>query len=416
MFLEVHIMENNLPLPLLPSVHWVGVNDTETPLFEGLWSIPEGVSYNSYLVLGSEKTALIDSVHEKNAAAHFEKISKLTDISNIDYIIVNHMEPDHTGSIPALLKKAPNAKVVFTPIAQTIFKKFYGFEPPAIIVKGENFQLSLGNKTLQFLQTPWLHWPETMSTYLVEDKVLFCCDAFGSFKKLPAGTILEDSIDLDAQNICRCSQKYFASVFNGQREWILKAIEKFDKMNLEIKVLAPSHGPVFTASIKDTLKRWADWSKGTYQKTVVIVYGSMYGMTAKCLGAIEEGVKEAGGTVRSYNLSKADVVNASTALVDAPALIVGSPTYEHEVFPKVADFVNLLRVKKFSDRCAALFGSFGWSGEATRKLAVEMTAMGFEVVGQPLAVFGSPTEEDLVKAKGLGKLVAERAFAKYNVK
>jgi anaerobic nitric oxide reductase flavorubredoxin len=412
--LEVHIMENNLSLQLLPSVHWVGVNDTETPLFEGLWSIPEGVSYNSYLVVGSEKAALIDSVHEKNANEHFKKISSLIDISKIGYIVINHMEPDHTGSIPALLKKAPNAKVVFTPIAQTIFKKFYGFEPPAVIVKGENFQLSLGNKTLQFLQTPWLHWPETMSTYLVEDKVLFCCDAFGSFKKLPSGSILEANIDLAAQNICGCSQKYFASVFNGQREWILKAIEKFDKMNLEINVLAPSHGPVYGASINETLKRWADWSKGTYQKTVVIVYGSMYGLTAKCLGAIEEGVKEAGGTVRSYNLSKDDAVDALTALVESPALIVGSPTYEHEVFPKVTDFMNLLRVKKFSERCAALFGSFGWSGEATRKLAAEMTALGFEVVGQPLAVYGEPTAADLEKAKTLGKLVAERAFAKHN--
>ena len=404
---------NNQPLLLTSNVNWVGVNDIETPLFEGLWRIPEGVSYNSYLIVGSEKTALIDSVNEKNALEHFEKISNLTDLSKLDYLVINHMEPDHTGAVPALLKKAPNLKVVFTPIAQTIFKKFYGFDPKADIVKGEEVEISLGNKTLKFIQTPWLHWPETMSTYLVEDRILFCCDAFGSFKKLPNDAILESDMDIVKQNICKCSQKYFASVFNGQKEWILKAIEKIDKMNHEIKFLAPSHGPVYTDSAKQTINQWASWSKGTYTKTVVVPYGTMYGMTAKFLDAIVKGVGEAGGKVLSFNLSKDTAVDALTALVEAPALIIGSSTYEHEIFPKVVDFLNLLKTKKFSNRFASAFGSFGWSGEATRKISVELTALGFEVVEQPLSVFGSPTEQDLEKTRQLGKAVAEKAFSKY---
>ena len=407
-------MTNNQPLPLSPNVHWVGVNDTQTPLFEGLWRIPEGVSYNSYLIVGSEKTALIESVAEKNALEHFDKISQLTDLSKLDYLVINHMEPDHTGAVPELLKRAPNAKVVFSPIAQTIFKKFYGFDPPAIIAKGEAAEISLGNKTLRFIQTPWLHWPETMSTYLVEDKILFCCDAFGSFKKLPDGAILESDIDLESHNICGCTKKYFASVFNGQREWILKAIEKFEQMKLEIAVLAPSHGPVFTHSAKQTMRDWASYSKGTYTKTVAVVYGSMYGMTKKCIDEIEKGVAEAGGKVLRFNLSEETAVDALTALVEAPALIIGSPTYEHEIFPKVADFLNLLRTKKFSNRCAGVFGSFGWSGEATQKLTTELTALGFEVVEKPLPIFGSPTTVDLEKAKQLGKAVAEKAFSKYS--
>jgi len=406
---------NSKPLPVSPGVHWVGVNDSETPLFEGLWSIPEGVSYNSYLVQGSKKTALIDSVHEKSAAEHFEKISQLTDISKIDYLVVNHMEPDHTGAIPQFLEKAPNAQLVFTPIAQTIFKKFYGKDPSAFLVKGEDVEISLGDKTLRFIQTPWLHWPETMSTYLPENKTLFCCDAFGTFKKLPDGAILETSIDIEKQNVCGCSQKYFASVFNGQREWVLKAIDKYKEMNLDIKVLAPSHGPVYTAGVDETLQRWADWSKGNYKKTVVIIYGSMYGMTAKCLNAIEEGVKEAGGAVRTFNLSECDPVDALTAVVEAPALIFGTPTYEHEVFPKVLDFLNLLKVKKFKDRCVGVFGSFGWSGEATRKLSAELAEFEFELVNKPFPIYGSPTEQDLENAKQLGKMVAQRAFTKFQV-
>jgi anaerobic nitric oxide reductase flavorubredoxin len=407
-------MTNNQPLLISSNVNWVGVNDIETPLFEGLWHIPEGVSYNSYLIVGSEKTALIDSVHEKKAFEHFEKISKLIDLSNLDYLVINHMEPDHTSAVPELLKKAPNAKVVFTPIAQMIFKKFYGFDPTAVVVKSEGAEISLGNKTLRFIQTPWLHWPETMSTYLVEDKILFCCDAFGSFKKLPDGAILESDIDMVKQNICGCSQKYFASVFNGQREWILKAVEKFDKINVEIKFLAPSHGPIYTDSAKQTISKWASWSKNTYTKTVVVPYGTMYGMTAKCLTAIGDGVKEVGGSVLSFNLSENTAVDALTALVEAPALIVGSSTYEHEIFPRVVDFLNLLKTKKFSNRCAGVFGSFGWSGEAAQKISTELSILGFELVEQPLSFFGSPTEEDLEKARQLGKAVAEKAFSKYS--
>lgn len=408
------INQNNKPLQLTPDVYWVGVNDAKTPLFESLWDIPEGVSYNSYLVRGSEKTALIDSVNEKNAEEHFAKISQLTDVSKIDYLVVNHMEPDHTGAIPQFLKKAPDAKVVFTPIAQVIFREFYGVDPAATLVKGDDMKISLGNKTLKFIQTPWLHWPETMSTYLVEDKVLFCCDAFGAFKKLPADAIMESDIDMEKQNVRQSSKKYFASVFNAQRDWILKAIEKFEKMKLETRILAPSHGPVYIASAEETMRRWAGWSKGAYTKTVVVAYGTMYGMTAKCLNAIEEGVKEAGGSVQRFNLSEVPPVEVLTALVEAPALIIGSPTYEHEVFPKVTDFVNLLRVKKFSDRCVGVFGSFGWSGEATKKLASQMIELGFELVGKPMAVNGSPTSNDLESVKQLGKAVAERAFSKDN--
>jgi anaerobic nitric oxide reductase flavorubredoxin len=140
----------------------------------------------------------------------------------------------------------------------------------------------------------------------------------------------------------------------------------------------------------------------------------MYGMTEKCLNSIVEGVVDAGGTVLSFNLSEDNAVDALTALVEAPALIVGSPTYEHEIFPKVVDFLNLLKTKKFSNRCASVFGSFGWSGEATRKLSLELTALGFELVGQPLSIFGNPAKEDLEKARELGKAIAKKAFSKYD--
>jgi flavorubredoxin len=403
---------NNQPLALSSDIYWVGVNDVQTPLFEDLWNIPEGVSYNSYLIKGSEKTALIDCVNEKKSQEHFSKISQLTDISKLDYLVINHMEQDHTGAIPELLKQAPNIKLVYTPIAKSIFVKFYHMDPPAVLAKGDDMTISLGDKTIRFIQTPWLHWPETMSTYLPEANTLFCCDAFGAFKTLPQGAILDSDIDVEKLNVCRCSQKYFASVFNAQREWILKAIEKFDKMNLKLEVLAPSHGPVLSRTSRETIDRWANWSRGTYKKTVVIAYASMYGFTAKALNAITEGVAQAGGTTKSFNLSEVAPVDVLTDLVEAPALIVGVPTYEHEMFPKVADFLNLLKFKKFSNRCAGVFGSFGWSGEATRKATAELAGLGFEIVNSPLPIYGSPTSQDFEKAQQLGKAVAEKAFSK----
>ena len=400
---------------LSSNIFWVGANDSQIKLFEGLWDIPEGVSFNSYLIKGSKKTALIDSVSENKAQEHFDKINLLTDISKLDYLIINHMEPDHTGAIPALLKKAPNIKIIYTPIAKSIFTKFYQIDPPALLAKGDDMTISLGNKTLHFIQTPWLHWPETMSTYIHEDETLFCCDVFGAFKALPEGAILESDIDIDKQNLYGYSQKYFASVFNSHKEWVLKAIEKIYKMNLSIKVLAPSHGPILNTTLKETIHRWSSWSKGIYKKTIVVAYDSMYGMTAKCLGAIADGVAQSGGTTISFNLSEVPLVDPLTALVEAPALIVGVPTYEHEIFPKVVDFMNLLRVKKFSNRYAGVFGSFGWSGEAARKTAAELARLGFEIVGEPLSIYGSPTDLDLEKARHLGKSVAEKAF-NYNAK
>lgn len=399
------------PLRVSSDVYWVGVNDSETKFFEGIWDIPEGVSYNSYIVKGSEKTALIDSVLGKFEEEHFEKIGRLVNLSEIDYLIINHMEPDHTGALPKLFEKASQAQVILTPIALNMLKNFYHIEPKILLVRGDDVRIDLGGKTLRFIQTPWLHWPETMCTYLMEERILFSCDAFGSFKRLPEGSVLESDMENVDQYMNDASKQYFAGVFSGHREWVLKAIRKFEDMNIETQVLAPSHGPVYSANAKEIINKWAAWSRPTYTRNVVVAVGSMYGMTTKFVKSIVEGIEEARGKALVYDLTGNAPVEVLAAVVDAPALMIGTPTYEHDLFPRVKNFLNLLETKKLSDKFVGVFGSFGWSGEATKKLTEQLNALGFKLVGKPLAVIGSPLQEDLEKAKVLAKMVTETAFS-----
>ena len=399
------------PLRVSPEVYWVGVNDSETKYFEGIWDMPDGISYNSYLVKGSEKTALIDSVLGKFEEEHFEKIERLVNLSEIDYLVINHMEPDHTGALPRLLEKASKAQVILTPIALNLLKNFYHVEPKVLLVRGDDVKVDLGSRTLRFIQTPWLHWPETMCTYLMEERILFSCDAFSSFMRLPEGSILESDVENVDRYMNDASKKYFAGVFSGQREWVLKAIKKFEDLNIDAQVLAPSHGPVYSVNAKEIINNWAAWSRPTYRRNVVVAVGSMYGMTTKFVNSIVEGVEEAGGKALVYDLTANAPAEVLAGVLDAPALMIGTPTYEHDVFPRVRYFLNFLEAKKLSDRFVGVFGSYGWSGEATRKLTEQLSALGFKLVGKPLAVVGSPVKEDLEKAKVLAKTVTETAFS-----
>jgi len=292
-----------------------------------------------------------------------------------------------------------------------ILTHFYHVEPKTVFVKGDDLSIDLGGKTLRFITTPWLHWPETMCTYLEDQKTLFSCDAFGSFKRLPDGLILDRDIEDIYDYMHKASKKYFAGVFSGHREWVLKALRKFEDLGIEPNLLAPSHGPLYGVNAKEIMSLWSSWSKPDYTKKVVVAFGSEYGMTAKLVDATVRGIEEAGGKAIVFDLSEKMPVDVLSEVLDAPALMIGSPTYEHDMFPKVKQLLNLLELKKFSDRFVGIFGSYGWSGEGTRKLAEQFTLMGFRLVGKPIAVLGNPLQEDLEKAKALAKTVAETAFS-----
>ena len=190
----------------------------------------------------------------------------------------------------------------------------------------------------------------------------------------------------------------------------MKAVKKVDDLGIEVNVLAPSHGPVYTTNARQIMTRWLSWSRPSYVRKVVVAFGSMYGMTAGFVESIIEGIEEAGGKAIAFNLSEKSAVDVLAEMLDAPALIIGTPTYEHNIFPKIKQFLDLLELKKFLDRSVGVFGSFGWSGEAPTKLAEQLIALGFRLVGKPLAVMGRPTQEDLEKAKVLARTITETAF------
>lgn len=388
------------PIEIRPGIFWVGVNDRTTDLFEGLWPLPHGVSYNAYLVVG-EKIALIDSVKNSYAEELLHHIAQVVDPTRLDYLVVNHMEPDHSGALPLLRRVAPHAEILATPPAIPMLARFYGLtEGVRAVADGE--KLDLGGKTLVFHHIPFVHWPETMATYETREKVLFSCDAFGGFRALD-GVLFDDGVDLGLyeDEILR----YFSNIVGMQSQAVLRAIEKLK--NLPIEVIAPSHGLVWRKDPKRIVELYARWARNEGELGVAVVFGSMYGETKKMAEAVARGVREAGVPARVLDAAR---VHVSFLIRDAwrfQGLILGSPTYDTGIFPALEYFLRLLERKRLKNRVVGLFGSHGWRGGALAKLEEKVRELGWELVGS-VEFSGAPTPEELARGRALGRTVAEQ--------
>lgn len=388
------------PVEIRPGIYWVGVNDRTTDLFEGLWPLPHGVSYNAYLVVG-KRTALIDSVKNHYAEELLATIAQVVDPARLDYLVVNHMEPDHSGALPLLCRVAPNAEILAAPPALPMLARFYGLkERVRAVSDGET--LDLGGKTLSFHHIPFVHWPETMATYEATEKVLFPCDAFGGFRSLD-GAIFADEVDfqLYEHEILR----YFSNIVGMQSQAVLRAIEKLK--GLEIRVIAPSHGLIWRKDPKRIVELYARWAKNEGEPGVVVIFGSMYGETRKMAEAVAQGVREEGLPARVLDASR---VHVSFLIRDAwrfQGLILGTPTYDTGIFPPIEYALRLLERKRLKNRVVGIFGSYGWRGGARAKLEEKVRELGWEVV-ETLEFAGAPTVEDIATGRELGRKVAAR--------
>jgi len=367
------------------NVYAVGAIDWDARLFDRLIPLPDGTSYNSYLIKGSEKTALLDTVDPAKTEVLIDNLSK-AGVNKLDYVIAHHAEQDHSGSLPDILSLYPDARVVTNPKCKAMLMDLLGIEDNKFTTVEDGQILSLGDKTLQFIYLPWVHWPETMGTYLQEDKILFPCDFFGAH--LATSSLFVD----DEATVYESAKRYYAEIMMPFRQQINNNLAKLESM--EIEIIAPSHGPVHNrpAFIVDAYK---DWTSDTVKNQVVLPYVSMHGSTAKMVSYFVNALIERGITVKQFELSTVDIGKLAMALVDAATIVIGSPTVlvgPHPCAAYAAFLANALRPKT---KFASIIGSFGWASKMVEQLTSMLPNLKVEIL-EPVITKGFPKDNDFI--------------------
>ena len=387
------------PIEIKPDIYWIGVNDRTTDLFEGLWPISqEGVSYNTYLI-NDEKKAIVDLTKALKTDEFLDHIHDIADISQLDYVIVNHMEPDHSGVLRTLRRVAPQVTILGTEKTRTMLESFYGITEGVQPVKdGET--LSLGKHTLQFVHTPFVHWPETMMTYEVTERILFSCDAFGSYGAL-RGAIFDDQCTAP-EFYEREALRYYVNIVAVFSKPVLNAIAKL--ADVPVSVIAPSHGLIWRKNpehIVDLYKRWAEYATGATEVGVTLLYGSMYGNTEKMMNSVAQGISQEGIPLSIFDVTHTHVSYILPSLWTHRGVVVGAPTYEGSLFPPMAQTLDMANHKRIRNKKVARFGSYGWSGGAQRHFERLIEPLKWELVDS-FEFAGGPTDEDLKQGEEFG--------------
>ena len=383
-------------------IAWIGTNDNDTALFENIWPLPRGISYNAY-VIADRKVALVDTVKKGFTDALLEGLaSRLGKDRPVDYLIINHMEPDHSGSVAALRRVYPELRIIGNAKTADLLDAFYRIGPGGIQVIQDGAELDLGRHKLKFLLTPMVHWPETMMTFDQTDRVLFSGDAFGGFGTLPGG-IFDDEVDIEFFQ--EETLRYFSNIIAKYSLMVQKAIARL--RDLDIAVVASTHGPVWRKRPRQIIELYDRWSAQRTEPGVAIVYGSMYGHTERMANALARGLAEAGITrVRMHNVSR---THPSFILNDVwrfKGLAFGTPTYNTSVFPLLANLLDLLTNMKLTERAAGVFGSYGWSGGGVKGVQAHCQAANYRLVEPVVEAHCAPTGEDLAACHQLGQNLA----------
>jgi len=377
------------------NVYWLGAIDWDRRLFDSLIPLPDGTTYNAYLVEGTEKTALLDTVDPSMADSLLEQ---LEGVPKIDYIVSHHAEQDHSGCIGPVLERFPSARVVATPRAKDMLVDLLGIRENAFLTVGDGEQLSLGNKTLKFIHAPWVHWPETMVTYLQEDRILFSCDFFGSHI---ATTDLEVT---DEGRVHEAAKRYFAEIMMPFRNVIEKNLEKLKEY--DIQMIAPSHGQVYDRP-SWIMDLYREWVSGAPKNLAVLPYASMHGTTKKMVEHLASALVENGVRVELFNLAVTDIGKLALALVDAGTIVVGTSTVLAGPHPLAAYATFLANALRPKAQFLSIVGSYGWGGKAVETLAGLIPNLKVEVL-DPVLCKGLPSEDDLKALDGLAAAIAQR--------
>jgi flavorubredoxin len=383
------------PRKFSESVDWVGVVDWNRRLFDALIPLPDGTSYNAYVIKGSEKIALVDSVDPAFSDVLMEQLGHAP---RVDYVIAHHAEQDHSGTIPKVLEKYPEAKVICTPKGKELLALMLGIAEQRFITVADGETISLGDKTLEFTYTPWVHWPETMTTYLKEEGILFSCDFFGSHI---ATTELFVS---DEGRVYEAAKRYFSEIMMPFSKIIEKNIEKVTKH--DIRIIAPSHGPAYGRP-DFIIDAYRDWTISSPKNLVVIAYISMHGSTAKLVERLGSSLAANGVTVAQFDLSVTDIGKLAIMLVDAGTIVLGTPTVHVGPHPGVAYAATLANMIKPKAKFVSVVGSYGWHTKAVEQLAGMIPNLKVEVLS-PVICKGLPTENDYNAIDELARLIASK--------
>jgi flavorubredoxin len=376
-------------------VFWMGAVDWDRRLFDSLIPLPDGTTYNAYLVRGTEKTALLDTVDPPMAN---ELLEQLKDVSQIDYVISLHAEQDHSGTIPQVLEKYPNAKLITTPKAKGMLMDLLQIPEASFTSVGDGETLSLGDRTLTFIHTPWVHWPETMVAYLEEDGILFSCDFFGSH------IATTDLYVTDEGRVYEAAKRYFAEIMMPFRNVIKKNLEKLKPY--EIRMIAPSHGQIYRDP-KLIMDAYRDWVFSPCRNVVVLPYVSMHESTKRMVEYFVSSLVEKGVKVELFNLAVADIGKLAMALVDAATIVVGTPTVLAGPHPYAAYSTFLANALRPKTKFISIIGSYGWGGKTVEILAGMIPNLKAEII-DPVLCKGVPSDKDLKALDDLAAAIAEK--------
>ncbi|MGQ9530512.1 MAG: FprA family A-type flavoprotein [Candidatus Bathycorpusculaceae bacterium] len=386
----------NIP-EISKDVYWVGARDWNRKLFDALIPLPKGTSYNAYLIIGENKKALIDTVNPGFEKELEEKISKIVDPKEIDYIIMNHAEPDHAGGIPYMMKINSKAKIVTSIKGAKMAQTFYKVPENRIMAVQDQETIDLGGKTLRFIEAPMLHWPETMFTYLRENKILFPCDFFGAHL---AGGLYDSEVD----DLLVHAQRYFGEIMMPFRVMGQKALEKI--RDLEIEMIAPSHGPIHK-NPERILNAYRRWVNGKTKKKAIIVYATMWNSTEKMIQAMAETLAAEGIEIAIYNLVSSDIGDVAKDLLDSKAIVLGAPTVLGGIHPLGVYATYLAKALRPPLKFAVILSSYGWGGGAIKHVQELLGQTKIEVVGA-MEINGPPTDDNIKQIVEIGKALAKK--------
>ncbi len=385
-----------MPVQVAENVYWVGAIDWNRRDFHGYtYTTPRGTTYNAYLIL-DDNVALVDTVAPGFEEEMLSRIAEVVDPARIRYLIANHGEIDHSGAIPAVLEHAPEAEVLCSRKGLDSLGKYFDLPELRSVATGDT--LTLGKKTLRFIEAPMLHWPDSMFTYVAEDRLLLPNDAFGQH----LATSQRFADEVDSCQLWQEATRYYANILTPFSRMVLRKLDEVARMGIEIATIAPSHGVIWRENPGQIVEAYRRWASGEARERVVIVYETMWGSTEQLAEALAEGAMSEGVEVLLRGLPMADHTDVFGELLEAKGLLLGSATHNQGMLLNVAAFVEDLKGLRFTGKIGAAFGSHGWAGGAVPDLEEALRRAGLEVMSADLAVRWAPTPEELAKAREFG--------------